>query len=752
MHLGSFVVVSGSVASAILAPLGTNPHASKRRRSAARDADLTTSGRIVVDASARRRARSRSPSRRELVVPRRADSKPRARAHRQASSATTAAALRAQLVAQLEHRIELEATIAAISTRFVGADPGSVEVEIEHALGRVGRFIGTDRALMYRFAPDGSAAHLVHDWQSVPQKDAEPALMQIRRADAPEVLDFFLAKNRLNAPRPETLPPGFAQLNELPGVARVQSRISVPVVQDNRAVGILCFHSLVAERHWLEEDLGLLGLLGEIIGNALARADAEDAIQRARQIAEAANRAKTEFLASMSHELRTPLNGILGYAQLLRLGGSLKDADAESVAAIERNGEHLLKLINDILDLAKIEAERFEIEATDFSLTGLLTEVADVARIHAHQSGLEFRNEIDAQLPARVIADARRLRQVLLNLLGNAVKFTHSGSVTLRVSSAPHDGGAILRFEVEDTGRGIAPDDLQGIFEPFRQVRDPTHPAEGTGLGLAISRKLIDLMGGTLHVRSELDVGSVFAFELDVATNDSVAADALPATARAIGYRGARRTALVVDDMRDNRRVLESFLSSIGFDVQVATDGTEAVAAAADHRPDIVFMDLVMPKLNGFDATRAIRAQPDGASVPMVAVSADAFDQTRQRSDAAGFDAFITKPLRFDSVLAVIEQLLHLDWIYAVDDRAVARRQTGTSGEFDVHDLPRDVVRELLNLARIGDVQALARRVSALPAVDHRFEGLAGKLATLTRQYDLRSVATMLEAASIDRA
>jgi CheY-like chemotaxis protein len=220
----------------------------------------------------------------------------------------------------------------------------------------------------------------------------------------------------------------------------------------------------------------------------------------------------------------------------------------------------------------------------------------------------------------------------------------------------------------------------------------------------------------------------------------------VPAPSRVVGYRGARRMALVVDDMADNRRVLEAFLSSIGFDVLVAVGGAEAVTIAAESRPDIVFMDLVMPGLSGFDATRTIRSQAVGASVPIVAVSADAFDETRASSDAAGFNAFITKPVRFESVLATIEELLNLVWQYEADEPMTSSVAEGGQDELDVGDLPPEVAHDLLQLARLGDVQALLLQLSTLPAIDPRFEGFAERLAALTRQYDLRAVSSILDA------
>jgi signal transduction histidine kinase len=288
------------------------------------------------------------------------------------------------------------------------------------------------------------------------------------------------------------------------------SVLLVPMIFGTRPIGAIAFHSVNREHAWEQDDVKLLRLLGEIVANALARQSGARALQRAKDAAESANRAKSDFLASMIHELRTPLNGILGYAQLLRRDDSLGPAQLESVEAIERCGEHLLTVINEVLDLAKIEACRLDVEITRFRLDAFLRGVADVARIRTAQAGLSFAYETQGRLPAFIESDQRKLRQVLINLLGNAIKFTDTGGVHFRIGRAPGAPGRTrLRFEVEDTGISIAAENLEKIFEPFHQVRHAQRHVEGTGLGLAICRKLVASLGGTLNVRSEPGRGSL---------------------------------------------------------------------------------------------------------------------------------------------------------------------------------------------------------------------------------------------------
>ena len=392
-------------------------------------------------------------------------------------------------------------------------------------------------------------------------------------------------------------------------------------------------------------------------------------LRAAMERAEVANRAKSAFLAAMSHELRTPLNAILGYTQILKRDKQLSASQQAGLGTIHQGGHHLLALINDVLDLSRVEAGKMEFHPKPVRLGELLTVVADIMRVRAEQRHLHFELELVGGLPLAISVDETRLRQVLLNLLGNAVKFTDSGAVRLRVSPAPTSAStsgpvaaAQLRFEVLDDGVGIDASQLDIIFDPFEQVGDTARRAGGTGLGLAISRQLVRQMGGDVKVESTPGRGSRFWFDVPMPVVDAPGAatggDDIPN-----GYLGPRKTLLVVDDVATNRALLRDLLGALGFRMLEADNGVAALLLVKIDPPDMVLMDMVMPDMDGIETTRRLRAEPRTANTPVLIISASSTPEEGQRAIAAGANAFLGKPVDEHALLGEIGKRLNLQWI-----------------------------------------------------------------------------------------
>jgi signal transduction histidine kinase/CheY-like chemotaxis protein len=386
-------------------------------------------------------------------------------------------------------------------------------------------------------------------------------------------------------------------------------------------------------------------------------------LREANRALQSANEAKRSFMASMSHELRTPLNAVLGYAQLLKMGSGLSERQVAGLTIIEQGGQHLLALITDILDLARVEAGKLALLPKPFDLPAFLGVVVDIIRVRAQEKSLCFRYEPAAPLPNTVVADEQRLRQILLNLLGNAVKFTDAGEVTLRVQAHPHAVGTRLCIDVLDTGVGIAAEDQGRLFRPFEQVSEARRRVSGAGLGLSISQALAQLMGSRISVQSTLGQGSCFSFELTLPTPEA-AITVPPPTRHRTGYAGPRKRLLIADDVVANRMMLTDLLQTLGFDTVHARDGREALAVAQRERPDLILMDVVMPVMGGLEAMRQLRATPSFASVPIIAVSASVTQEHGQECLAAGASAYLPKPIDAAQLLASIGVLLALQWQY----------------------------------------------------------------------------------------
>lgn len=463
------------------------------------------------------------------------------------------------------------------------------------------------------------------------------------------------------------------------------------------------------------------------------RRRARAALRKAKQAAEAANRAKSEFLSSMSHELRTPLNGILGYTQILKSDPELSKDQKVAVGIIHRSGEHLLWMINDVLDLSTVEAGKMILQPADFNLMPFLTDIFGMIGMKSREKNIDLVIKTDPDLSETVAGDKKRLRQILLNLLQNAVKYTDTGQIVFEVAKTGKDR---ILFRVADTGVGIPEDKLGEIFLPFHRVTDKRLDVEGTGMGLAIARNLVRLMGGELGVKSELGKGSEFSFELDLPeAGPREGIDEQPG--KITGYRGKRIRVLIVDDIAFNRGVLKGMLAPLGFHVTEAQNGHEALAALEKSGADLVLMDLVMPKMDGYETIRQIRGNTDYGAAVVLAISADATIPVKDKCLAAGFNAYVAKPVAIGDLLEKIGKFLNLEWIW--EDGSLA---ADTSGE--ITPPGEDELEALHALASIGDISGLTDRVGEMIASNPQLDAFGNRLLAMAKNFETKKIKMFL--------
>lgn len=470
-------------------------------------------------------------------------------------------------------------------------------------------------------------------------------------------------------------------------------------------------------------------------------------LKTAKEKADAANQAKSEFLANMSHELRTPLNGILGYAQILQQLEPLTAKGQKGVEVIQQCGYHLLTLINDVLDLSKIEARKMELYPSDFHFPAFLEGVVEMCNIKAEQKKIKFNYRPQEGLPIGIKADEKRLRQVLINLLGNAIKFTDQGSVTFSIQAIfiPKSSICRLNFQIKDTGIGMSSEQLSRIFMPFEQVGEIKRNTEGTGLGLAISQQIVSLMGSQLQVQSQEGEGSIFWFDVELSEAKEWAN-----TSRNIqkgnvtGYQGEQKTILITDDNLANRSVIINLLEPIGFKVIEANNGQEGLQQAIAILPDLIITDLVMPVMDGFKFINLLRQSPKLKDIMVIASSASVFDSDQHRSLNAGADGFLPKPISADLLLDLLQVHLKLEWIYTSSDALIKNLNQSLDTQPENPKIPVEILSRLYELAQEGDVDGILAEVALVETSHPVYSAFTQQVIQLTENFQLKKLRELL--------
>jgi signal transduction histidine kinase/NO-binding membrane sensor protein with MHYT domain/DNA-binding NarL/FixJ family response regulator len=684
---------------------------------------------------------------------------------------------RKQTERMLRQMAEREQTLARVIQRM--RQTLDIEAIFKTTTEELRQILTCDRVLVYRFQPDWSgefvAESVAAGWKELVQRPQDPNLTQAainQPGCAIQTIDTYLQETQGGIYRqkidyhcvPDIYTAGFDDCYlELLEDVQARAYIIVPIFLGSQLWGLLAVYQNSKPRHWQEAEIRIVTQIGTQLGVAVQQAELfaqtrqqAQALKIAKEVADAANRAKSEFLANMSHELRTPLNAILGFTQLLHRDRSLSQEHQQYTNIINRSGEHLLGLINDILEMSKIEAGRSALNENDFDLYSLLDKLEELLQLKARSKGIRLIFDRTFEVPQYVRTDESKLRQVLINLLGNAIKFTEKGSVTLRVrrekqlSLAAHPA-LCLMFEVEDTGPGIAPEEIEQVFAAFGQTRTGFTSGEGTGLGLPISQKFVQLMGGEITIESVLGHGSKFAFAIQV-----YPAQAAQSASRLSDRRNVVRLApsertyriLVAEDSLTNRLLMTHILKPLGFEVREATNGQEALELWQSWQPDLIWMDMQMPVMDGYEATKQIRASSPAQATIIIALTASAFEEQRRAILSAGCNDFVRKPFQREELLEKLSQYLGVQYLY--EERSSSSPSTQLNRQTDAQTLLADYlarmsiawVEQLHHAASEGNDLQILKLTEQIP---EEYAALADALAESVCDYRFEQILALTQ-------
>ncbi len=656
-----------------------------------------------------------------------------------------------RLEESIYHLSEFQKLLIRITLRFINVSHSEVEQAVQEALAEMGEFVQADRCSIFEYDWNKNICVNTYEWcaPGIPSQKAQLQAIPL------EISPWWVEKHK----KGEVI--AICDVKELDGnhdlkhflkAHNIKSVIALPILQGSLCIGFVGFDAVRENRVFSSAEIQLLKLFAELLKNVKLRQEMLEELIQTRQRAEAANKAKSIFLSTMSHEMRTPMNAVLGYAQILERDPALQPRHKEQVQAVIRSGQHLLDLINEILEITKLETGRIELQTTVFSLVGFLSDLELMFRSLTEAKKLHFQVIVDDKVPAAIIADKGKLRQILLHLMSNAVRFTEKGRITLRVWPEPEDlwiSGDVkkvrLFFEVEDTGSGIAECDMHRIFEIFGQGEAGLRSG-GIGTGLAVSRGYVEMMGGELTVHSVVGQGSTFRFHIVCQpVEDLPEGTERPEKQRprmlGLASPGPWRI-LVVDDMAVNRKLLIELLKPLGFEVREAENGQEALDIFNLWNPHAILMDMEMPVMDGYEATRRAKSSEAGRSTHIIAITAHSDDETKAQILTVGASAVIQKPVQIQELYDTLGWCLGLQYEYADElPRMMLQPCSKPLRSEDLAELPQPLVKEMYKAVTEGDISQLLALIGEVDALD---KALALQLKMLAEAYDYGTLEKLL--------
>jgi signal transduction histidine kinase/CheY-like chemotaxis protein len=655
----------------------------------------------------------------------------------------------------------MQKMIIGMASSYINIPINQVNNTVNESLKSIGEFISADRSYIYFYDFSKQTFSCKYEWYTPGLEPEIEKLKNMPLAMISDLVNNHKTGNIFSVDNPADLPENWFQGNFVS--RETKSIITIPMMSGKNCSGFVSFVFFKQIDRNIDEENLLLQLFAHMLVNVKKRVKVEtqlhetnifleSATASAKEMAakaEAANKSKSVFLANMSHEIRTPLNAIIGFSQLLNRDKHLTDSQKEYTISIIRAGEHLLALINDILELSKIEAGRVVLNSSNVDLYSLFEDIQIIFKERAQSKHLQFIWEIASDLPRYVLVDESKLRQIFVNLIGNAIKFTEEGGIAVRsrIDVVDEDTNRLI-VEVQDSGPGIPNEEIDKLFRHFEQTSSGISKGSGTGLGLALSRELANLMGGNITVISETGVGSVFTFDVLMQKGNAEAIET-NITQRVIGIAKPKiaHRILVVDDRDENLKVAVNLLKLVGFETNEAINGEDALAKFEEWNPDLILMDLRMPIMDGYEATNRIKLTEKGAKIPIVAITASAFEEENEKTKRVGLQGYIRKPFRENEFFETIGKVLGIKYIYeegAPSAKTKYLNMEATSR--NIAQLSDNLVKQMTEALALADIKGLIKLIKSIET-DH--SGLAEYLLSLAKEYKYDYLLEILESKEI---